>query len=135
RLGKRGVRPIVTEREAGCDGRCWCADDVHRGVRSSRVVLIPRRWNQVNRDDLFATGANKPGTPRRARSNRKPIAQGVPDRFGQPVVTTCSYAAYPFLRARLRVRPAPGIPCALFISRDENDTKPGRESRRGNADV
>src|ERR1700748_1867712 len=38
--------------------------------------------------------------------------------FGQPVVTTCSYAAYPFLRARLRVRPAPGIPCALFFKRD-----------------
>jgi hypothetical protein len=37
-------------------------------VRSSRVVLIPRRWNQANRDDLFAMGARKPGTPGRARS-------------------------------------------------------------------
>src|SRR5581483_10376560 len=72
RLDKRGVRPIVTEREAGCDGRCWCAGDVHRSVRSSRVVLIPRRWNQACRDDRQTTGASTPGTPGRARSSRKP---------------------------------------------------------------
>src|SRR6201995_2146638 len=59
---------IVTTRGAGCDGRYWCADDAHRGVRSSRVVLIPRRWDQANGDDPFATGASKPGTPGRARS-------------------------------------------------------------------
>src|SRR5581483_12389243 len=40
-------------------------------VRSSRVVLIPRRWNQANGDDPFAMGARKPGTPGRARSSRK----------------------------------------------------------------
>ena len=54
--------------------------DVRRSrVRSSRVVLIPRRWNQVSGDDPPTTGASKPGTPRRARSSRKTIAQGVPD--------------------------------------------------------
>jgi hypothetical protein len=38
------------------------SQDVRRSrVRSSRVVLIPRRWDQANRDDLFATEANKPG--------------------------------------------------------------------------
>jgi hypothetical protein len=38
-----------------------------------------------------------------------------------------------FLQARLRVRPAPGIPCALFIERDTNDASPGRKiaSREG----
>jgi hypothetical protein len=46
------------------------AQDVrHNRVRSSRVVLISRRKT---------TGARKPGTPRRARSSRKTIAQGVP---------------------------------------------------------
>jgi hypothetical protein len=54
--------------------------DVRQGrVRSSRVVPSPRRWGQVNGDDPFATEANKPDTPRRARSSRKAIAQGVPD--------------------------------------------------------
>ena len=33
-----------------------------------------------------ATEANKPGTPGRARSSRKAIAQGVPDDFGVPVL-------------------------------------------------
>jgi hypothetical protein len=45
------------------------------------------------------------------------IAQGVPDRFGQPVVTmpVWFFLSHP----GLRVRPAPGIPCALCSGRDE----------------
>jgi hypothetical protein len=90
------------------------AQDVRRRrVRSSRVVLSPRRWGQVNRDDLFATVAKKPGTPGRSRSSRKTIARGMPDRSALPVVTKCLCAFYPFLHTRLRVRLAPGIPCAL----------------------
>jgi hypothetical protein len=55
--------------------------DVRHGhVRSSRVVLIPRRWDQVLSIKVDeTTGANKPGTPGRARSSRKTIAQGVPE--------------------------------------------------------
>src|ERR1700754_3610648 len=41
------------------------------GGRSSRVVLSPRRWGQVDRDDRSATVAKKPDTPGRARSSRK----------------------------------------------------------------
>jgi hypothetical protein len=52
------------------------------GGRSSRVVLSPRCWGQACQSNLQATGAIKPGTPGRARSSRKAIAQGVPDRFG-----------------------------------------------------
>jgi hypothetical protein len=53
------------------------------GGRSSRVVLSPRRWGQVSRNKFrWTTGANKPGTPRRARSSRKTIAQGMPCDFG-----------------------------------------------------
>jgi len=33
----------------------------------SRVVLIPRRWDQARNDELRATVATKPGTPGRAR--------------------------------------------------------------------
>jgi len=47
RFGKRGVRPIVTEREAECDGRDDIAGERFWRVRSSRVVLSPRRWGQV----------------------------------------------------------------------------------------
>ena len=42
-----------------------------RRVRSSRVVLIPRRWDQALSMMVDkAMGANKPGTPGRARSSR-----------------------------------------------------------------
>jgi hypothetical protein len=51
-----------------------------RRVRSSRVVLSPRRWGQVSRDDRRATVARKPETPGRSRSSRSTIAQGMPDR-------------------------------------------------------
>ena len=47
-------------------------------VRRNRAVPIPRRWNQALRTMRKATVANKPGTPRRTRISRKPIAQGTP---------------------------------------------------------
>jgi hypothetical protein len=59
---------IVTTRGAGCDGRGWLRGDRDQRVRSSRVVLIPRRWDQVLSMMIDkATGASKPGTPGRAR--------------------------------------------------------------------
>src|SRR5581483_9478859 len=65
----RGRFAIVTKRGAGCDGRCWYADDARQCVRSSRVVLSPRRWGQALSMMIDkVTGANKPDTPGRARS-------------------------------------------------------------------
>ena len=52
---------IVTIRGAGCGGRKGAQTMRVRCVRSSRVVLIPRRWDQVNRDDRLAMVAKKPG--------------------------------------------------------------------------
>ena len=48
-------------------------------VRSSRVVLIPRRWDQANGDDPFAMVAKKPGHQGERGVSRKAIAQGVPE--------------------------------------------------------
>jgi hypothetical protein len=62
-----------------------------RRVRSSRVVLSPRRWGQANEDAIsplsaetqtFATEANKPGLWGERGISRKAIAQGVPCDFG-----------------------------------------------------
>ena len=44
------------------------------------------------------------------------------------------WAPFLFSPQGLRVRPAPGIPCALFRERDTEIAKPGRKSRRGDAD-
>jgi hypothetical protein len=83
--------------------------------RPSRVVLAPRRWCQVCGTTVpQAMVAKKPGTPGRARSNRNTIAQGMPVCFrrtcGEYARMLCFY-----LHARLRVRLASGIPCALLI--------------------
>jgi hypothetical protein len=56
--------------------------------------------------------AKKPGTPGRARSSRKAIAQGVPDVSALPDYLVCVSI---LLHTSLRVRPAPGIPCALCL--------------------
>src|ERR1700742_1748727 len=63
---------------------CWVTRRVTQRVRSSRVVLSPRRWGQAAGQKPGATEANKPGTPGRARSSRKAIAQGVPDVSASP---------------------------------------------------
>jgi hypothetical protein len=83
--------------------------------RPSRVVLAPRRWCQVCGTTVpQAMVAKKPGTPGRARSNRNTIAQGMPVCFrrtcGEYARMLCFY-----LHARLRVRLASGIPCALLV--------------------
>jgi hypothetical protein len=58
------------------------------------------------------TVTRKPDHRREHEGNRNAIAQGMPDRFGEPVVTTL--VCFLYLHARLRVREAPGIPCALL---------------------
>jgi hypothetical protein len=99
RCGMRWTRRVA--RRAACRGR------------SSRVVLIPRRWDQVAQKKICAaTGANKPGTPRRrARSSRKE-----PSRRECRVISAylCWPACVFFVQhARQWVRRAPGIPCTL----------------------
>jgi len=79
---------VVTKRGAGCDGRADIAGERYRCGRRRRVVLIPRRWDQVLRDEF--AGRRRLASPvlRGERAiSRNTIAQGVPDRFGRPVVT------------------------------------------------
>ena len=73
---------------AGCDGRRLCrpASDAMCG-RRSRVVLAPRRWRQVGGGDPPTMVTRKPDHQREHEATRKPIAQGMPERFGEPVVT------------------------------------------------
>src|SRR5215472_17639218 len=85
---KKGRIAIVTTRGAGCDGHDGGFDEARRCVRSSRVVLSPRRWGQVAQRDLRQ---RRWLTSPRHRGERgaaaKTIVQGMPDRSGQPVVT------------------------------------------------
>jgi hypothetical protein len=112
-----------------------------RRVRSSRVVLSPRRWCQVC---AMAMSTLRADTPRRRRGltspiprgergvSRKAIAQGVSERFGQPVVTTL-VGRLPF--SAHEAAGAPGARHSLrpLLLRDNELQDSDAKSRRGNA--
>jgi hypothetical protein len=83
--------------------------------RRSRVVLTPRRWRQVSRKCPRGDGGKQARSPRRAR--RKPLKPL--RREGRAFRRTCGFYPCAFLLHRgLRVRQAPGFPCALLFLRD-----------------
>jgi hypothetical protein len=84
------------------------------------VVLTPRRWRQVSWSDLRSDGDNKARSPGRAR--RKPLKPL--RREGRAFRRTCGFYPCAFLLHRgLRVRQAPGFPCALCSLRDKGFCK------------
>jgi len=87
---------------AGCDGcrRCRKTSGAARG-RRSRTVLTPRGRRQARGRFPRATESTKPGLRGDYEGNRNTIAQGMPECFGQPVVTmlVCIHLS----RTRLRV--------------------------------
>jgi hypothetical protein len=57
RLVRGTLRPIVTKREAGCDGRFGLSKTkASTSGRQRRVVLIPRRWDQVSESHFAGDG-------------------------------------------------------------------------------
>jgi hypothetical protein len=113
----RGVGQRRKRGTGAVDARALL-DGQQSSGRPSRVVLAPRRWCQVRKARaLRAMVANKPGTPRRSRSNRKTIAQEMPGNPGEPVVNTL-VCLFTHLHARLWVHRAPGISCALIYRRE-----------------
>src|SRR5262249_8772990 len=107
RPGKRALRPIVTKRGAGCDGRGWHA---RRSVSPADGEIVwsrsPDAGIKFLDDDSRTTVANKPGTPvgtpGRARISRKTTRAGNAGSFRR----TCGdlLACFSLLHARLRVR-------------------------------
>ena len=102
-------------------------------VRRNRAVPISRRWDQALRDEREATVANKPGTPRRPRISRQPIAQGTPVVSAALWFLACA-EMHLFCTQGSRVRPASGVPCALLMKRANVAASLGRDSRCGNAE-
>jgi hypothetical protein len=77
--------------------KSWRPDTPMLVSGATRKRCHPRRQKAGLRGDYEGT--------------RNTIVQGMPDRFGGPVVTTRMLF---YLHTRLRVRRAPGIPCALY---------------------
>src|SRR5579859_5705098 len=79
------------------------------------------------------TVANKPGTPRRPRISRKPSRRECRLIW---LPCCCLRAQVHFLCTQgTRVRPAPGIPCALSDFEGDDWRKTRTHSRRGNVKV
>ena len=93
-------------------------------VRRSRVVLIPRRWDQVGGSIRQRRWLTSPDTGESAIISRRPIVQGMSECSGEPVVANS--CAFLLSHARLWVRRAPGIPCALCFQRVTAKAKLGQ---------
>ena len=97
----------------------------------SRGPGTPTLVSSLKGDSREATVARKPGTPGRARISRKPLR-----RECRHVRRTCRdlrACCLPFCTQGCGCVSASGIPCALFLSRVDDDVELGRKSRRGNA--
>jgi hypothetical protein len=76
----------------------------------------------------LGTVTKKPDHRRERGISRKAIAQGMPDRFGGPVVYLL--VCFLLLRTRLRASQTPGIPCSLCFAEGYDDAKPGHDLLR-----
>jgi hypothetical protein len=74
------------------------------------------------------TVTRKPDRRRERGISRKAIAQGMPDRFGEPVVYLL--VCFLLLRTRLRASQTPGIPCSLWFAEWCDDAKPEHDVLR-----
>jgi hypothetical protein len=111
---KRGVSRSSRTLGSGMRWTLSVCRRTHLGSgRRSRVVLTPRRWRQVARNDLRGDGDKKARSPGRARRKPlKPFVQGMPDCFWH------ACGDYARMLPSFRIRgcgcgQAPGIPCAL----------------------
>src|SRR5262249_25670711 len=92
-----------------------------RGVRRSRVVLAPRPWRYAGGKCPAGNGGKKgrfPGESTKETVN--PLRGESRDVSAVPVVLPpCAF----LLHTGLRVRSAPGFPCALYSWRDNELAK------------
>jgi hypothetical protein len=80
--------------------------------------------------DRWATEANKPGTPARARSSRKPLRREC--RMFRPYLTTCGRSFFEPTRPAGAVE-RPAFPAPSYIPRARESCITRTHRRRGNA--
>ena len=132
RAHKEGRIAIVTDvRARGSDGREASATDDAPALRTTQpcgpdaATLASSSWEA---SFLGMTVATKPVHRGERGVSRKTIAQGMPDPFGEPVVTIL--ACFSLSHARLRVHRAPGIPCALRSQKRARKPRADRQRDR-----
>jgi hypothetical protein len=101
----------VVASGARCIARARTNDTHH--VRRNRVVLTPRRWRQVWRDDSSSDGGKKARSPRRARYKPLNHCAGNAGCFGEPVVTNS--CAFPIRTRGCGCIVRPAFPAPSFL--------------------
>ena len=125
-----GRNAIVTIRGAGRDGRVGPQDVRRYRVRSSRVVLSPRRWGQVAQTIAQRRRLTSPVLRGERGAAVKPLRRECWSDFGVPVLTCVRLFCF--------ARKAVGAACTRHSLRPllegaTFDALPGRRSCRGNA--
>jgi len=136
RATRRDVRAIVTERGAGCDGRCgvrrFGAGRKRCSVRRSRVVLAPRPWRlSAQPVPGAATVTIKAAHRGEHEGNRKTIARGKPGRFGRTCGLTRLRSKRTFCTRDCGRSRRPAFPAPSSHKRDNRDAQLGRKRAAG----
>jgi hypothetical protein len=103
-----------------------------RCVRSSRVVLIPRRWDQADGVIHSRRGLTSPVPRGEHGAAVKPLRRECRSDFGVPVLACVRL--FHFCTQGNGCGAHPAFPAPSVFRRDENDASLGRRSRRGNAE-
>jgi hypothetical protein len=115
----RLTRGAARDRHETRGGMRWTrrrGDERAARGRQSRVVLVPRRWDQVGGNNFRRRRWQKsPVTEEITKETVKTIARGMPGETGVTVVTTLVCSLY-FACEAAGALGAPGIPCALTLS-------------------
>ncbi len=120
--GKRGVSRSSLNVGGRCGGRGARNRRMRARGRRSRDVLIPRRWYQLG-DDACASRRGwwqeSPITRETTKETVKTIARGMPEGFGEPVVTnSCAFfhCTRGCGRAKRPAFPAPSLRGSCFAA-------------------
>ncbi len=138
RPNTRDVRPIVTTRGAGCDGRKGAqtmrieADGqvVWSWSPDAGIKLIEMRFRPCGRNAEIdrRRRLESPVLRREREVSRKPLRREC-RIVSADLTILCAFLS--FQHTSLRVRPAPGIPCALYFLRVVFRDHSGRILPRG----
>ena len=87
--------------------------DVRCAAYGQAVWSCPANAGDKPVSQLAGAGGKKAGSPRRSRSSRKTIAQGVPDDFGVPVLASRAFSLFCTQGSGCVVHPAFPAPSSL----------------------
>ena len=110
---KEGRHAIVTVAGRDAVDADVTTDERDGSGRRRRVVLMPRRWHQVDGKFRRRGWQKSPVARESAQESVKTIARGMPGDFRCDLTNACVAFYRTHCTRGYRAHRAPGIPCAL----------------------